>query len=128
MSHRLVEPGVLLVIYESAEDMRPDRQQPLFREIEEQLASGPVAIVFFVRRVSVVDPSVPAAWAEVVKQRAPRLCAMAVASTSMAVRAAARAFSVGTTLRRIEIDVQAFQSEDEALAWARARREAACGR
>lgn len=122
MSHRVVEPGVVEVVYATAESMKPERQLALRALLEEQLAEGPVALVFCVREVVTVDASVPAYWAGVTRRLAPRLCAVAIASRSMAVRAAARAFSVGNTLQRVELDVQAFSDEAEALAWARERR------
>lgn len=126
MSHRLVEPGVIEVLYESAAEMAPPAQEPLQRLIERSLEAGPVALVFRVHRVPVVDAAVPKFWMEMTRQLAPGLCALAITSPSMAVRAAARAFSVMNTLRRVEVDVQAFIDEDEALAWARTRRSARC--
>lgn len=122
MSERVVEPGVIEVVYASAEEMRPQAQMGLRRLLDEALAAGPVVLVFCVRRVPTVDAEVPKYWAEVTKQLAPRLCGVAVASPSMAVRAAARAFAVANTLRRVDIDVQAFSDEVQALAWARQRR------
>lgn len=122
MSERVVEPGVIEVVYASAEEMKPQAQLGLRRLLDEALAGGPVALVFYVRKVPRVDAAVPKYWAEVTKQLAPRLCGMAVASSSMAVRAAARAFAVANILRRVEVDVQAFADEAQALAWARQRR------
>lgn len=127
MSHRVVEPGVIEVIYESADEMLPQRQSALRAVLDEQLQGGPVVLVFCVRKVVAVDPSVPAYWLEVTKLLAPRLCGLAIASPSMAVRAAARGFSVGNVLRQVESDVQAFAHEDEALDWAKARRRAQAG-
>ncbi|MEW5738174.1 MAG: hypothetical protein AB1938_04575 [Myxococcota bacterium] len=120
MSVRVVEPGIIEVVYESADDMAPARQGALRALMDTQLAHGPLALVFVVRQVPGVDAAVPKYWLEVTRRLAPRLCAMAVTSTSMAVRAAARAFSVANTLTRVAVDARAFRDEIEALDWARA--------
>lgn len=127
MSHRIVEPGLIEVVYESAEDMKPEKQLGVRAALDEQLEAGPVALVFCVRKVLSVDMNVPAYWAEVARRLSPRLCALGIASTSMAVRAAARAFAVGNTLRRVEVDVEAFSDEAAALDWARGKRRALAG-
>lgn len=127
MSHRIVEPGLVEVVYESLEDMKPEKQLGVRAVVDQQLEAGPVALVFCVRKVLAVDLSVPAYWAEVAKRLSPRLCAFAIASRSMAVRAAARAFSVGNTLGRVEVDVEAFTDEGAALEWAREKRRARAG-
>lgn len=128
MSHRIVEPGLIEVVYESAEDMKPEKQLGVRAALDEQLEAGPVALVFCVRKVLSVDMNVPAYWAEVARRLSPRLCALGIASSSMAVRAAARAFAVGNTLRRVEVDVEAFSDEAAALGWAREKRRALPGR
>ena len=128
MSYRVVEPGVVEVVYESAEDMKPEKQLGVRAAVDAELEAGPVALVFCVRRVVSVDLSVPTYWAEVAKRLSPRLCALGVASTSVAVRAAARAFAVGNTLRRVAVDVEAFSDEGAALDWARGKRREPAGR
>lgn len=118
MSFDLVRKGVIRVVYETADGMLPNRQGPLMEAIERELARGPVALVFTVYSARSVDKSVPAYWRDVTQRLAPQLCAMAINSESLAVRTAARGFSVVNTLRRNEIVVRAFESEALAVDWA----------
>lgn len=127
MPFRVVEPGIIEVVYESAEEMAPARQGGLRALMDAQLARGPLALVFVVRQVPTVDAAVPKYWLEVTRRLAPRLCAMAVTSNSLAVRAAARAFSVANALTRVAMEARAFCDEAEALDWARARVRGASG-
>ncbi|MCG6963730.1 MAG: hypothetical protein LJE95_10725, partial [Acidobacteria bacterium] len=94
----LVRKGVIRVVYEDADEMLPNRQGPLMEAIDRELARGPVALVFTVYSARSVDRSVPAYWRGVTKRLAPQLCAMAITSESLAVRTAARGFSVANTL------------------------------
>jgi len=110
--------GVIRVVYEDAPEMLPDRQHALMEVIERELARGPVALVFTVFSARSVDKSVPAYWRGVTQRLAPQLCAMAIASESLAVRTAARGFSVVNTLSRNEVVVRAFESEAPAIDWA----------
>lgn len=116
-----VEPGVLEVVYQTAADLAPAAQAGLLRALEDQLTRGPVGVGFVVRGVAAVDRSVPAFWLDVTRRRAPRLCALAIASPSLAVRTAARAFAVANSVRGVRVAVAAFAAEDEARAWLRAQ-------
>jgi len=121
MSFAPVEPGVIRVLYDTEADMAPQSQAGLLRALENQLTFGPVGIVFAVPRVAVVDRSVPTFWLDITKRMAPKLCALAIASPSVAVRTAARAFAVANTVRGVGVTVTAFNTEDEALRWVRAQ-------
>lgn len=104
--------------------MRPGLQKELVAALEQAVELGPVAVVFTVKQAAGVDRSVPAFWMEVTKRLAPRLCTMAIASPSMVVRTAAHGFSVANKLRRVTMAVSAFESEGEALTWARSQLQA----
>jgi hypothetical protein len=118
MNFDLVRKGVIRVVYQDAAEMLPDRQHPLMDAIERELARGPVAVVFTVFSARSIDKSVPAYWRGVTQRLAPQLCAMAIASESLAVRTAARGFSVVNTLSRNEVVVRAFETEAPAVDWA----------
>lgn len=118
MRFDLVRKGVIRVVYEDADEMLPNRQGPLMEAIDRELARGPVALVFTVYSARSVDRSVPAYWRGVTKRLAPQLCAMAITSESLAVRTAARGFSVANTLSRNAVSVKAFESEAPAIDWA----------
>lgn len=119
MSHCAVEPGIVQVIYETAEDMAPSQQGPLLELLKAEAGKGPVAIVFLVRKIARVDPSVPRFWLDATKDLNPALLAMAIASSSMAVRVAAKAFGAACSMRGLSVAVAAFSDEAEALVWAR---------
>ena len=119
VSQAVAEPGIVEVIYETPEDMDPARQAPLLELLQVEAAKAPLAIVFLVRKVSRVDPTVPRFWLDVTKELDGKLVAMAIASSSMAVRVAAKAFSAANSMRGLSIRVGAFSDETEALFWAR---------
>ena len=113
------EPGLFHVVYATEADMRPELQKALVDALTAVVATDPAVLVFTVRQASGVDKSVPAYWMDVTKRLAPRLCAMAIASPSMVVRTAAHGFSVANKLRRVSMEVAAFEAEKDALRWAR---------
>ena len=116
--------GLFHVVYKTEADMRPELQKDLVIALEQAVELGPVALVFTVKQAAVVDKAVPVFWMDVTKRLAPRLSAMAIASPSMVVRTAAHGFSVANKLRRVTMAVTAFESEAEALGWARERLDA----
>lgn len=99
--------GHFEVTYTSVEDMNPRRQAELLAKLEEQLGKTPVSILFTVEKLA-VPRHVPEFWLTVTTRHAPRLCAMAIASDSMAVRAAANFFGVTNAVRRVKVEVQTF--------------------
>lgn len=119
MSHAVAEPGIVQVIYQVAEDMDPSRQGGLLTLLQAEAEKGPLAIVFLVRKIARIDPGVPRFWLDVTKDLDRKLLAMAIASSSMAVRVAAKAFGAANSMRGLAITVGAFSDEGEALLWAR---------
>lgn len=118
------ERGHFEVSYATPEDMAPERQPRLIAELTQALEAGPVSMLFHVHTLD-VPASVPAFWLGVTKQLAPRLCALAIVSDSLAVRATASAFSVSNRIRHVPLRVHAFASRelDAARAWCRTRRD-----
>lgn len=106
------------VSYQTVDDMDPELQASLLTAIERELKSGPVSILFRVNTLD-VPREVPEFWLGVTKRLAPGLCAMAIVSDSLAVRAAASGFSVTNRVRRVKVSVKAFKPEDVsgAQAW-----------
>jgi hypothetical protein len=122
VSHRAVEPGIVQVLYEHEDDLKPDRQRELLADLEKEIAKGPLAVVFVVTKVAWIDVSVPKFWLGVTSAMAPGFAAMAIVSSSLAVRAAAKGFGMSVTLRRLPLAVATFTDVDGALGWARAAR------
>ena len=123
MSFARVGRGLFEVSYGSVQDMQPELQRGLLRAIEDELASGPVALLFAVNTLD-VPRSVPEFWFTVTRRLAPGLCAMAIVSDSLAVRAAASAFSVTNRVRKVKLEVKAYTvaQAGEARAWCEAAR------
>jgi hypothetical protein len=107
MAFWFVRGGHFEVTYQTVEDMAPEGQAALLKALEAELPKHPVSILFLVERIA-VPRSVPEFWLTVTSKHAPRLCAMAIVSESMAVRAAANFFAVANTVRRVKVSVQAF--------------------
>lgn len=103
--------GCFEVTYAVADDMDPRHQQKLLEALERGLAHGPVSVLFVVHTLS-VPREVPEFWFRVTKQLAPKLCAIAVISDSLAVRAAASGFSVSNKVRRVKVNVKAYQGSE----------------
>lgn len=112
------DDGHFEVTYNSLKDMNPAKQSELLAKLEEQLKKTPVSILFTVEKLA-VPRIVPEFWLTVTTRHAPRLCAMAVASDSMAVRAAASFFGVTNAVRRVKIEVQSYTLAErkQARAW-----------
>lgn len=119
MPFRLVEPGVIEVVYSSPAELAADAQGPLVELLEAECAVRPTVLVFDVKNVTSVPMAVPELWLTVTRGCAPRLCGMAIASPSMAVRAAADGFNVANLLRRVPVAVKSFHTVADATAWAR---------
>ena len=98
--------------------------QRIIAELEQELAAGRTTVLFIVRTLD-VPRSVPEFWFTVTQRLAPALCAMAIVSDSLAVRAAASGFSVTNRVRRVKVAVKAFTDAEleAAREWCRAARE-----
>jgi hypothetical protein len=120
--HRLVAPGLIEIAYTGPEELSVDRQSETLRLVEQQCEQHPTAIYFVVANVGRVDFSVPQFWQKVVQRLAPRLCALAVSSPSLAVRTAAAAFRISIVLTRLPLKVGVFERADEAQQWSREAR------
>lgn len=107
--------GHVEVEYLSAEDMDPAAQPQLLDAIVRELERSPVSVLFVVNTLD-VPRSVPEFWFGVTRQYAPRLCAMAIVSESLAVRASASGFSVTNRVRRVKTAVRSFLPADLELA------------
>jgi hypothetical protein len=114
-----LEPGLISVDYRDEEGLDPTKQGPLVDAVEQQCALGFVAVVFEVTGARRIDVAVPEMWLKVTGRLSPALCAMAVASRSIAVRVAADAFGISNVLRRVPIAVKSFIELDAAQRWAR---------
>jgi len=117
-SFERVAPGIFVVRYEKDDDLLPDKQQPLLKAVR---AEGvPCAIVFVLAPgIWKVDLSVPQFWSHAVGDSTLPLCAIAVVSASVAVRAATHTFRVATMLRRQKLAVASLHDERAAVQWAR---------
>jgi hypothetical protein len=113
-----VAPGIFVVRYLEADDLLPDRQAALLEAVRVERAGA--AIVFVLAPdIWKVDLSVPQFWANVVADPVLPLCAIAVVSGSVAVRAATHTFRVATMLRRQKLAVASLDDETAAVRWAR---------
>ncbi len=122
MSFSLKEPGLVDVHYGSDDDIDPSHQPALVGLIETELEKGRLGVLFRVE-TSAVSRAVSEFWFGVVQRLAPRgLCAMAIVSPNIAVRAAASGFRVMNSLRGVPVEVKAFKGGDEAgaAAWVKA--------
>ena len=107
-----------MVRYGTHDELLPERQKPLIAAVRAETAA--VAIVFVLAPdVWKVDLSVPQFWAEVVSDASLPLRAIAVVSSSIAVRAATHTFRIATLLRRQDLGVASLDGEATAVQWAR---------
>lgn len=112
-------PDLLLVRYDTAEDLLPANQADLVQRLRELGARQPVAIVFDVgEKIRSVDLRVPGFWLGVTSERAIALRAMAIASRSLAVRAAAGGFRLANLARGLPLEVRVVDSSEAGVEWA----------
>jgi hypothetical protein len=117
-------PGLFVVRYRKPEDLTPARQDPLIAAMEAVPSHKPVGVVFDVGgEVRSVEMDVPNFWLTVTGRRELRLRAMAIASPSVGVRIAAKAFGLTTSVRKLPIAVQSFTDVFEAIRWVRTKLE-----
>ena len=117
-------PGLFVVRYWQAEDLSPARQQPLIAAIEAVPSPMPIGLVFDVSRdVRSVEMEVPNFWMTITGRHELRLRAMAIASPSVGVRIAAKAFGLTNAVRKLPISVQSFVDVADAIKWVRAKLE-----
>lgn len=110
------EPGVLVVTYQRADEMKPALQGDLLARLEQK---RPTALVFEVgAAVRSVPIDVPTFWLGVTGRAELQLKAMAIVTKSAAVRVAAGGFALANTARRVAMDVKTFESMADARAWA----------
>jgi hypothetical protein len=117
-------PGLFVVRYWQPEDLTPARQTPLIAAVEAVPAPKPIGIVFDVSKdVRSVEMEVPNFWLTITGRRDLRLRAMAIASPSVGVRIAAKAFGLTNSVRKLPIAVQSFSDVAEAIKWVRGKLE-----
>lgn len=113
-----VEPGLLLVTYEVAEDLAVTQQAPLVARLAEK--RGPVVLLFDVAdTVRSVPIDVPTFWLGTTAQKDLRLIGMGIITRAMSVRVAARGFALANVARGLDTQVDTFQDVESATAWAR---------
>lgn len=117
-SFQKVAPGVFVVRYDEADDLLPDRQAALLEAVRAE-CDGAAIVFVLAPDIWKVDLSVPQFWANTVADPVLPLCAIAVVSGSVAVRAATHTFRVATMLRRQNLAVASLDDETAAVRWAR---------
>ncbi len=126
MNYASEAPGLFAVRYETPQDLEPDQQRPLIRDIELASAKGPVGIVFQVGpSVTSVTLAVPSFWIEVTGRKELRIAAMAIVTRALSVRMAARGFALSNRIRGISTQIETFEALEPALQWARSLLDAA---
>lgn len=111
-------PGILLVTYAVADDLRAELQAPVLSRLEEK--RGKVVLIFDVGdAVRSVPMDVPMYWLGITARLALELAGMAIVTRSIAVRVAAKGFSLANVARGVPTVVQTFTDLDAATAWAR---------
>lgn len=122
VSFAQLEPGLFVVQYSVPEDLSPELQRPLVAEIVAARKSNlkKTAVVFNVATtIRGIDMSVPTFWLGVTGQTDTGLAAMAIVTTSIAVRVAAGGFGLANTARGLALTVRTFSAQDAALEWVR---------
>ena len=110
-------PNLFLVHCESPEDLGPERQELLVRELMEASARARVAVVLSLKaEVRLLDFEVSRYWHDVLR-RMPLAC-LALATPSRAVLSAARGFAMANRLFKSSTAVEAFGQEEDAVRWA----------
>ena len=110
-------PHLYLVHCENPEDLGPERQEVLVRELMEASARTRVAVVLSLKaEVRLLDFEVSRYWHDVLR-RMPLAC-LALATPSRAVLSAARGFAMANRLFKSPIAVEAFTQEEDAVRWA----------
>lgn len=99
----------LEVTYAAPDEMAPDLQRRLVSRLEQMAERERVSVLFEVKTLD-VPLEVPRYWQTVTGRLAPRLCAIAIVSDSLAVRVAGMGFSISTRLRHVPVVVKAFTS------------------
>lgn len=112
--------------YVTPEDMLSSSQEALVAALEQELPSRSLSVLFVVEAAT-VPREVPEFWLGVTAKLAPRLCAIAIVSPSLAVRSSTIAFSVANRVRSVKLAVKAFSPAEleAARQWCAAQRAAA---
>ncbi len=112
------EPGLFVVTYRVPAELAPDHQKPLIDEVVRAGANGPTGIVFSVGiDIREVDTRVPTFWLGVTSRRDTGLAAMAIVTSSVAVRVAATGFGLANRVRGVPIQVKTFGDVAQAATW-----------
>lgn len=120
MSFERKSQGYFEVKYARVEDMAPGLQRELHEALRQDSQLGQVCVLFLVETLE-VPRSVPEFWLNVTRELAPKLCALAVVSDSLAVRVIASGFGVSNRLRYVKVVVKPFTPAqlEEAREWCR---------
>jgi hypothetical protein len=115
------EPGIYVVQYFSPADLAPALQQPLIAAlVESAKQSRPTGVIFSLQSsIRGIDMDVPTFWLSVTTRSDTGLKAMAIVTTSAAVRVAASGFALANRVRGLTLEVKTFPTEDVALTWIR---------
>ena len=118
MAFEEVSPGVLVVRYETTDQLAPESQSQILRRLEER--RGPVVLAFDVTAgVSAVPLEVPTFWLGVTGRSELQIRAMAIVTRAVLVRVAARGFSLANLARGAAVEVRTFEELAPAVAWCR---------
>ncbi|MDP1822521.1 MAG: hypothetical protein Q8L48_04745 [Archangium sp.] len=111
--------GLLRVSYAVADDLKKELQAPVLARLEEK--RGKVVLIFDVAdAVRSVPMDVPNFWLGVTARQELQLVGMGIVTRSIAVRVAARGFSLANTARGVPTTVETFTDLDAAASWAMA--------
>lgn len=116
------EPRLFVVRYSEPGDLAPGLQQPVVEAIVDASAKTRQATgVIFCLESSIrgVDMAVPNYWLGVTGRTDTGLKAMAIVTTSAAVRVAAAGFALANRARGLELEVRSFATIDAATSWVR---------
>lgn len=118
------EPGLFVVQYKVPEDLNPGLQELLVAAIVAAHNSDgkPTSVVFNIdTAIRGIDMGVPTYWLGVTGRTDTGLLAMAIVTTSAAVRVAAGGFALANTVRGLALEVRTFPTQSVAVDWAKER-------
>jgi len=122
------QPGVLVIRYEWPDHLAAECQVELLELSRAASGSGPVALVFVLAdRLRAIPPTVRGFWRTLCADRAFRIGAVAVVTSSWAVEVETTGFGVTHALSGAPLPVQSFRDEHQAVAWAAAAARPARG-
>jgi hypothetical protein len=116
------EPRLFIVQYFTPEDLAPVLQQPLVDAIVAANAKThqPTGVIFCIQStIRGVELAVPNYWLGVTSRTDTGLKAMAIVTTSAAVRVAAAGFALANRARGLALEVSSFSTVEAATHWVR---------